>query len=64
MNAQSEKITSTRRPDGSVASNALAKTLLVTKADLASANGLSKDAVWRYSRSRSERIATGITSGS
>ena len=48
MNAQSEKITSTRRPDGSVAINALAKTLLVTKADLASANGLSKDAVWRF----------------
>ena len=48
MNAQSEKITSTRRPDGSVASNALAKTLLVTKADRASAHRLSKDAVWRF----------------
>ncbi len=42
-----------RLPDGSVAINELARILLVTKADVAAATGLSTDSVWRTSRAGS-----------
>ncbi len=48
-----ETVAKARLPDGSVAIDELARILLVTKAEVAAATGLSTDSVWRTSRTAS-----------